>query len=424
MNAGSKQPQGGSDDHRLHYRHVWFVNHYAGLPSQGSTGRHFEFAKNLPNHGWTATIITARRSASMPARDSASDDGVEVIYAGIPSRSKIPAARVVVWVAFAASVLRPSVTRRSPSPDVVVGSTVHPLAAWAGWRLARRHRVPFVFEVRDVWPETLVDLGAVRAGGAVDRAMSCFMRYLVSKSELVLSPLPFISKWLEEMGTPEKPTAWISNGTEVSHLDASQRDRMEGEPFTFMYLGAHGNANALSPLLAGFEHATSRRPDLNLRLRMIGEGPLKPALRAEAEAMECRNRITFEDSVPASGVPALEREADCLVATVADLDVYRYGISMNKIFTYLVSGRPTIIASSAPNDPIANAGAGFSVEADTADALGDALIKMAESSPDEREMMARAGQEHAEEQYSYATLTGKLSSTLDAVVDTWEARVH
>lgn len=405
-------------------RRVWFVDHHGAVPSKdGRGGRHLWLAKRLRQHGWDASLIVA--STTHPAgaqrlhgfrrNTLTSEEGVPALWIKTNAYGYSTLLRVLGMANFAANLVLPGSTRRLQAPDVVVGSTVHPLAAWAGWRLARQRKVPFVFEIRDVWPETLVDLGAVRRGGLAERTLRRLSVRLASEAEAVISPLPFVDKWLEDNGLGGKPFSWISNGADVDAFEAQMVSAAD-EPFTFMYLGAHGTANNLELILDAFNTACEARPSLPMRLRLVGDGPKKAELREHAMALPHGDRIFFEERIPSTEVPRRSAEADALVAVLRDEEVYRYGISLNKLFSYMAAGKPVVWSSSAPNNPIRDAGAGICPPADDVDALSSAMVEMAETSKERRDKMGKRGREHVKNYYSFEALGKKLARTLDRVV--------
>lgn len=404
-------------------RHVWIVDHYTSLPSKDGNSRHLNLALELPRHGWTASLIVA--STLHPSgqqglrgpylRKLTTEEGVRALRVRtIAYGSSLPL-RFAGMILFALNLLRPGMTRGLPRPDVVIGSTVHPFAAWAGWRLAKRHHVPFVYEIRDVWPESLFDLARINEHHPVSRAIAFIDDALVRHADLVLSPLPFVDRHLAEMGYPDKPFLWVSNGSVDAQVPDELVDRVDG-PFTFMYLGAHGRANALGGLLEAFNEACSIAPELDLRLRLVGDGPLKADLRALASTLPASNRITFEDRIPVGEVTTRAREADCLVANLHDLPVYRFGVSLNKYFMYLAAGRPVVVGASAPNNPIVEAGAGLAAPSGDRKALADAMVAMARKPLAERAKMAQAGCQMLLERYTWEHLAKKLAGGLDFVV--------
>ncbi|WP_083196613.1 glycosyltransferase family 4 protein [Tessaracoccus lapidicaptus] len=323
--------------------------------------------------------------------------------------------RFLGMLLFAALLLLPGMTRGLPRPDVIVGSTVHPLAAWAGGRLAKRFGVPFVYEIRDVWPESLVDLGAVRDGGLVARVLTALSRRLTAQAELVVSPLPFADRHIRELGF-ERDFLWVPNGFPAPQRLSEPAQAASG-PFTFMYLGAHGQANGLEDILHAFELACEMRPDLDLALRFVGDGPRKAELRELAQGSKHRARVHFEARIPQEQVIARASCADSLVVTLLDLPVYRFGVSLNKFAMYMASGRPTVVASSAPNNPLEDAGAGICVESGSPAAFAKALIQMATLPPTERHAMGRRGYNEVVTNYSYTALAAKLATAFERLLN-------
>ena len=159
---------------------VWIVNHYAQAPSGPGGTRHHSLAFHLQRLGWHPLIIAGScehntgRQRLHPSESQRFEccEGVDFLWlrvAGEPARGGWR--RLATMVLFGFALLRPTTTRALSRPAVVIGSTVHPFAALAAFMLARKHRVPFVFEVRDLWPRTLVAMGAIRSGGLLDRGL-------------------------------------------------------------------------------------------------------------------------------------------------------------------------------------------------------------------------------------------------------------
>lgn len=401
------------------------VNHHASIPSKdGSSGRHLNLAEGLAKHGWNASLIIASTKhptgepgfSGMVRKGMTVEKNTKVLWIRSNSYRNGGIARILGMMTFALNLCAPGATSTLEKPDIVLGSTVHPLAAWAASVLARRNRVPFVFEVRDVWPDALIELNAISSRGIVAKALRALMSSLAKRADLVVAPLPYISRWLEEQDLEDKPFVWVSNGTAVEN-DTPPVTVPERETFTLMYLGSHGSANVLDTILDAFDDACQLRPELKLCLRLIGEGPKKQQLVEYAKSLRSSQRISFEERIPQSQVKSRAREADAMISALHDSPVYKYGIGSNKLFTYLDSGRPTIWASSAPNNPIKEANAGLCVASDDREALVAAIIEMAETSAEDRTQMAQRGWLHVRENYSFDVLGYKLAEALDQVVN-------
>lgn len=403
-------------------RHVWIVNHYLSPKTNGGS-RHLNLALALPAFGWTASLIGAstvhpsgrQGSDGFRLRNLTTEEGVPMLSVWTNAYGSSLPLRFLGMIVFALNLLRPGMTSSLPRPGVVIGSTVHPFAAWAGWRLAKRHGVPFVYEIRDVWPESLFDLARIDKYHPVSRAIALIDAALIRHADLVLSPLPFVDRHLTEMGYPDKPFLWVSNGF-AGLEEPSELIEQAGGLFTFMYLGAHGRANALEGLLEAFNEACTMAPDLDLRLRLVGDGPLKGDLMKLARALPAAKRITFEDRVPANEVVVRARQADCLVANGNDLPVYRFGVSPNKYFMYLAAGRPVVVGLTAKNNPIAEAGAGLSAPSGNTKAFAEAMLAMARAPLADREKMVLAGRQMLLEHYTWGKLAEKLVTGLESVI--------
>jgi glycosyltransferase involved in cell wall biosynthesis len=406
------------------------INHYTTIPTRDGAGhRHFRLAEVLSAHGWDAVLLLA--STRHPSgeqylpRGRKREVGVDgvVTYAmlRVPSyRNGVQRLRNMVL--FALSLLRRSSVHDLPKPDIVVGSTVHLLAAWSALRLARRYRVPFVFEIRDIWPETLVDLGRLKPRGIAARSMRRFARHLCANADLVLSPLPGVRDYLDGLGLAEVPFQWISNGVELVDDPEPSVPMVAGDDFTYMYLGSLGNANGVRGLLEAFDRACALPGSANLCLRIVGDGTQADSLRRFAESLSSSGRVLFEPRIPRGEVVARAQQADALVVNIEDLPVYRFGISLNKLFDYLAASRPVVIATSAINNPVADAEAGMTVPAGEVGRLAEAMRRMSELGAEERAEMGRRGRAHVESNYTFDALGERLAETLNDTVDRTRAR--
>lgn len=404
-------------------KHVWILNHYANPPAYPGGARHHSLAMNLPDHGWRATVIVssvihhANRQLLPEGVRSAVEtvDGVPYLRLRIPRYEGNSSGRLMSMAAYCARALDPRCRRDIDPPDLVVGSSVHPFAALTGSMLARRFGVPFIFEVRDLWPETLIARGKMAENGMPARVFRALERYLYRRAAYTVTVLPKAHEYIARYGIPEERVVFIANGFNGADFE-DMPPRKRKKSFDFVYFGSHGLSNDLDVLLKAFhgfeqEYAGKRL----VRLRMIGDGPLKPDLMKMAEELGIRN-VSFEPLRPRSEVPALASEADACVVVVGDVErLYRYGIALNKLFDYMGAGRPVISAAAAVNDPVAEAGAGLSVPPDP-DSLKKALLEMVDMPPARRAAMARAGRRYMLENHDYRVLAGRFAELLDRTV--------
>ena len=401
---------------------VWILNHYASTPDKPGGTRHFCLAKSLLPLGWQATLIAGsvehisgnQRLAQHEVSRMEHFAGIPFLWLRTPQFKGNGIGRIINMLSYSLRVLRPKNTQQLPKPDLIIGSTVHPFAAMAGALLARRHGVPFIFEVRDLWPQTLIDMGRLQSRSLVARALGRLEKWLYCEASRVVVLLPGAAHYIENLGTPATKVVWIPNGVDLSAFPTpGAKARTPDTPFVLMYFGAHGQANGLTCILEAMQLVARHIAPELITLRMIGDGPLKADLIELAERLGLTN-VQFYPPVPKGAIPALAAEADAFVISVLDLPLlYRYGISMNKLFDYLASARPTIIASAAANNPIDDAQAGITVPPADPEQMAVAIRQLFNSSADEREQMGRAGRSYVERHHGFDQLAKRLAFTMD-----------
>lgn len=409
-------------------KQVWLLNHYSIEPGTAGITRHFDLAVNLRKYGWQATLIASsvehitgrQRLASHENRRRESFSDVPFLWIRTPEYRGNGMRRILNMLTYTCRALIPSYTKDLPKPDLIIGSSAHPLAALAGLLLARRHRVPFIFEVRDLWPQTLIDFGRLRERSLMTWILRRLERWMYQHAARIVVPLPHASDYIASIGISVEKVVWIPNGVELSAynaiVDAEKTcavQRGNGAPFVLMYFGAHGQANGLAPLLHAMKLVAERVDSNAITLRMIGNGPLKADLERLAGSLGLTN-VSFEPAVPKNAIPGLAAQADAFVITVRGLPrLYRYGISMNKLFDYLAAARPIVIASNAANNPVHDAGAGITVPPEDPETLAQGILAVYRMSPQERHHLGNAGRRYVEKHHNWNRLAARMATTLN-----------
>ncbi|WP_058748525.1 glycosyltransferase family 4 protein [Curtobacterium oceanosedimentum] len=402
-------------------RVVWFVNHYvAESERDGRTSRHEQFARLLGAHGWHAVLIgsstvhpsgrqTLRGLTVRERRDAGTHEVVRVRgrrYGG-------PIGRVLDMAVFSALLLVPGVLRGLPRPDVVVGSSFHPIAALAAAVLARRTGARFVFEPRDLWPETLIALGGLSEGSLPVRALRIVERALLRRADAVVSPLAGAGEYYARFDATV-PCTWISNGTSAAPCrDVAPVEHGPGE-FVVTYLGTVGRANALEAVVDAMSQPAITGLDVRVRLRVVGDGPALDGLRRRAAASPAASSIEFTGRLPQEKARAVGRASDCLVANMRDLPLYRWGVAFNKLFEYARIGRPVVIGAAGPV-PVFDDRTGVAVDADDPAALAEGIASVVRMRREDRAALAERARKRLDAAYTYPVLTERLADVLDGL---------
>jgi len=405
-------------------KQVWILNHYANEPGGAGFTRHYHLAKNLTAFGWEATVIAAsfehnvgRQRLSVGERCRIDiNTGVPFLWIRTPGYEGNSGGRILNMIAYTFRVLLPSYTKLLPKPDVIVGSSVHPFAALAGSLLAHRYQVPFVFEVRDLWPQTLIDMGRLRERSFLTWVLRRLEQWLYRRAVRIVVLLPYAGNYIQPLGIPKEKVIWIPNGVDLSVFpEIAPPQRLNGDPFVLMYFGAHGQANGLDIVLRAMKVVSEQASPGAIRLRLIGDGPLKPELVRLAEKLELCD-VSFEIPVPQGDIPALASEADAFVFNLIDVPVFRYGISSNKLFEFMAGARPIIFCCNSSNNPVEDARAGITAHPGDPESLAQAILAVSRMTAEERYCMGCAGRRYLEENHSMDRLASLLATTLDDCV--------
>jgi glycosyltransferase involved in cell wall biosynthesis len=374
-------------------------------------------ARRLRDLGWAPVIIAAssehnsiRQRLPRGVRSGTDvKEGVTFRWLRTSSYSGNGVSRVLNILAFTWMLLLPKSTSDLPAPSVIIGSTVHPLAAWAASVLARRHRVPFVFEIRDLWPQTLIDMGKLKERSIPARLMRVLERKLCRDAAAIITLLPDAHTYLSAQGVDPGKVHWISNGTDVDEFRVAEPPNGD---FQFVYFGSIGRANAVETIVHGFAEFSRVAEAPQSKLLIVGEGTEKQKLQALVRRAELDAVVEFRNAVPKFLIPEIAASAHCLVINVLDLPIYRFGISMNKLFDYMAAARPVIIASNSINNPVNDARGGISVPADSVSGLSEAMAAVARATPQERRYWGDNNRTFVVANFDYAVLAATLNGVL------------
>ncbi len=400
---------------------IWLVNHYALPPSEPGGTRHYALARYLIRKGHDVTIIassfnhgTRRQRSCVRGKLCAFEqfDEVPFLWLRVPGyRSNVT--RLWNMLVFAFELWAGIGSRKLRKPDVVIGSSLTLFAALAAERLARRNGVPFVLEIRDLWPQTLIDMGMQRYHPAVVM-FGLIERYLYRHADKIVTLLPHASEYMVPKGAQAADICWIPNGVDLE-LMPSPHPPTPQDVFTVIYTGSHGLVNALDSVLDAAAILHKKAPGRFL-FRFIGDGPNKAGL-CQRVAAENLSNVVFENPVPKQEVFSLLQEADVFIITAKKTGLYRYGMSPNKLHEYMAAARPTVFAASSNNDPIADASAGITVAPEDADAIAQALTDLAAMSIEDRWNMGLRARNYIEKYHDFPSLAVRLERVLCSALD-------
>jgi len=372
---------------------IWILNHYATPPDTSGSTRHFDFAKELVKREQKVTIFASgfnhrtRREERLEGKQNyrrENIEGVEFIWLRtVPYYKGNDWRRAVNMLSYSFRVI-PLGLRLKKGPDVVLASSPHPFTGLAGYVLAKIKGARFIFEVRDLWPQTFVDIGGYSNKSFVLKLLRALEKFLYRRANRIVVLAPKASDYISRLGIPTSKIVHIPNGVDPELFSDTGIElpreldeiilRLKSKGKSLVgYTGAHGIANALDTIIEAAELLQEKGAD-KVHFLMVGDGPEKERLVAKAESRGLNN-ISFYKSIPKDAVPKLLRAIDIAVISWKKSDLYsKYGISTNKIWDYMICAKPVVWAIDLLDNPVAETNCGITVSPEDAEEMAKAIM--------------------------------------------------
>lgn len=394
--------------------HVLYFHQHFSTP-QGSAGtRSYEMAQALIRAGHSVTMVcgsyvqgkTGVRAPFEKGRRRGVVDGIDVIEFDLNYGNHMGfVQRLGVFLKFAMGSV--GVALREPA-DVVFATTT-PLTAGIPGIFARwLTRKPFVFEVRDLWPELPKAMGVI-TNPVVLWLMSVLEWASYRSADRLVGLSPGIVDGIAARGVDKSRIAMVPNGCDLDLFyapeDAWHPDGVRDDQLLAIFTGTHGIANGLDAVLNGAAVLKERGRD-DIRIALVGQGSEKPKLKAQAEERGLDN-VLFLDPVPKTKLTGLMAGADVGLQILRNVPAFYFGTSPNKFFDYIAAGLPVL--NNYPGwlaGLIEETDCGYAVPPDDSAAFADALIAAASNREAHRQKGLNA-QEVAKTRFSRAKLSSE-----------------
>lgn len=319
--------------------------------------------------------------------------GVDVVRTWLlPFPNRRPYERILNYSSFCASAaVTSSFLER---PDVVIATSPQLLVGLSGWWFSRLKRVPFVLEIRDLWPESLDGVGVGGERSILYRSLARVARFLYRSADhiAVVSPA-FKSHLMDRYSVLSHKISVVPNGVETQLFsprppDATIRSSFGGaDKFVISYIGTLGLAHGLDTLLGAAEKIQKISPDILFLL--LGEGADRERVLSLAQSRGLAN-LRFVPQQPRERIPDYIAASDVCLVMLKASEVFETVIP-TKMLEFMACARPVILTARGQAEEIlASAGAGLAIPPGNDDALCDAVLAM-QRTPALREEMGRNG---------------------------------
>lgn len=405
---------------------IWLMNHHAR-----EYGRHPSLAKYLAEDGSKVTLFSAsfihntfketKKYKNNSYYVEENIDGYERVYIKTPKYKSNGIKRLINQLVFTYRSYKrgKEKIKTETTPDVIIGSSVHLFTGISAYFLAKKSNAKFLFEIRDVWPQTLVDLGALNKGSFITKFFERVEGFLYRKADIIVSVLPNAEDHIVKYDVDTSKIVHLPNGIDVDDFEEAVKSNFEARKairffeknkgsFIVSYTGAHGIANGLDTIL---KTAKLLINDSSIQFLLVGDGPEKDNLLNQAENMNLTN-VTFIDRVEKAQVSHILNKSDICLFHLNKTPVFKYGISSNKLFDYMISGKPMVFAVDTSSDFAKYSKNGLSIEPENPEKMKQAILKLKSTNKNELESMGQNGKEYVKEYHDLKKLSLKLKDLM------------
>jgi glycosyltransferase involved in cell wall biosynthesis len=405
-------------------RVLYFHQHF-GTPLGAGGLRSYGFSRMLIERGHEVSVVCGRSDKSVTGLENlpfrrgvrrGPVDGISVVEFNLPySNADGFLKRTLTFLRFSFQSVRLALTEEH---DLVFASST-PLTAGIPGIVSRWvRRKPFVFEVRDLWPELPRAMGVIK--NPILLFLISLLEWISYRAACRLIGLsPGIMEGIAKRGVPEGSITLIPNGCDLEIFSsASDPWRPEGvrdSDLMAVFSGSHGLANGLESVLDTAE-VLAKRGRSDIKIVLIGKGRQKTTLMRRASRDGLGN-VVFHEPVATARLAGLLAATDLGLQVLANVPAFYYGTSPNKFFDYIAAGLPVLICYPGwLTELIAENGCGYVVPPDDPEAFADALIHAAEHR-DALRAMGRRSSSLAVEKFDRQVLAGRFVEWLEGAVD-------
>ena len=349
---------------------IWIINQAAGKPGLGWGERHFYISRELVKKGHKVTIFSGsgnhlfdtEKSKMLPPEEIV--EGVKFIWIKTIRYEKSKSIkRIIGWLDFVVKLLFNVFFKKPDKPDKIIVSSSPITPILAGIILKKRYKAELIFEIRDIWPLSLQQLGNYSNKNILIKFLSVIEKVGYNSADKLVGVMKYGNLHVEKMLKKNKPYYWIPNGFDFSQPGSISADvrgiknkmtELRKQYKIIGYIGTIGLANDIETIIELSKHIQ------NSYFVLIGDGPEKEKIIKTIEKEGLDNIIVF-DKIPKDQLSYVMPHFDFGIISWKNLQLYEYGVSANKYFDYMYFGKPIISIGKVKADPVEVFGCGLKV---------------------------------------------------------------
>jgi glycosyltransferase involved in cell wall biosynthesis len=288
-----------------------------------------------------------------------------------------------------------------------------PFSILPAWILSKIYGAKLIYEVKDIWPLSLIELGGFSPMHPFIRFMAWFEKFALLKSDIIVSNLQNYGEHMHKDLGIKRDFSWISNGVDLDELSEMKplakeiKNKIPTGKFVVGYTGTVGVANALDSFC---EAAKLMQENREVVFVIVGDGQEKVNLMQKYANL---NNLIFIDAIAKKEVQSMLSLFDVCYLGWEDKQLYRYGTSANKLFDYMYSAKPIINSFSGKGDLVKIVNCGISVPAKDVFSIKNAILLLYKMSQKERDILGSNAKVYVLKNLTYRQLAKKLSCIIN-----------
>lgn len=416
-------------------KNIWYFHHYATPVTMSGLARPSLFGNELVKKRNKVSVFAAsylHYSDENLIKDKSKyiidkSTNVNYIFIKTPSSKKSYFARILNILAYYKRIFYTTkkYLKEDGKPDVIIASSPHPLAILAGIKIAKKLKIPCICEVRDYWPEVFFTSGVLKENGLIGKILLKGEKWLYKKSDAIIllqeGAYKYIvdRKWDKEHGgdVDLNKCYYINNGVDYEKYEQNineniiEDEDLENKKFKVIYTGTIRPMNNVDNILDAAKILKNKN---EIEFLIYGTGNQVERLQQRIKKEKITN-VKMKGYVEKKYIPYILSKASVNILNYSNVQYnWSRGISSNKLFEYMASGKPIISTVQLGFCPLKKYECGISVEEFTPKGLADSIEKIVNLSEDEYVKMCENAQKAAHE-FDYKKLTEKLENVIDIV---------
>lgn len=403
-------------------KNIWIINHYAEPPTTGKYTRHYNFAKELLERGYNVKIFTASsihrtdinyiKVGSLYREETIL--GVPFVFIKTCNYTGNGRSRIKNMMEYTFRLLR--VTKRHEKPDIIYTSSPHPLTWLSAYFVSRRYKTKFIAETRDLWPETFVSMDKMKKNSMPAKILYKLEKFIYKKADRLIFTFPGGKDYVKSIGLNTSKVRYINNGVDIDEFSKNKEkyiykdvDLDDKDVFKVLYTGSMGQANELSYLIEAAQEIKAKNID-NIKLILFGDGYQRDELERFVRDNNLDN-VIFKGKVEKKYIPNILSKSDLNIFTGKHISLYKHGLSLNKMFEYFASGKPTLSNIECGYNIIEEYKCGKTVKGGSVESIVDGILKFYNMPKEEYNKYCQNALKAAQD-FDFKVLTDKLEKVI------------